>query len=155
MKKYIKITISFLMVIALLQPTIIKAREENIKNPAFEKALSFMTGLSLITQNDKSEVSTVTRAEFASYMFSAMGLSNGTDVDENTKQSYLGYTDNPEYDENGDWIWKTEEERESENIHNTETPFKDVSSTHKYWDKIRLAAQLGIMRGRAGQPLRL
>lgn len=147
MKKYIKITISFLMVIALLQPTIIKAREENIKNPAFEKALSFMTGLSLITQNDKSEVSTVTRAEFASYMFSAMGLSNGTDVDENTKQSYLGYTDNPEYDENGDWIWKTEEERESENIHNTETPFKDVSSTHKYWDKIRLAAQLGIMRG--------
>lgn len=147
MRKYIKNAVSLLIAAAMLQPIVPNAKENNTENPAFEKAQSFMTELSILKASGKNEVSTVTRAEFASYILSAMGLAEDTGIDDETKQSYLGYTENSEYDENGDWIWKSEEEREEEGIRETETPFCDVSSTHQYWNSIRLAAQLGIMRG--------
>ena len=147
MRKYIKNAVSLLIAAAMLQPIVPNAKENNTENPAFEKAQSFVTEFSILKASGKNEVSTVTRAEFASYILSAMGLAEDTGIDDETKQSYLGYVENSEYDENGDWIWKSEEEREKEGIRETETPFRDVSSTHQYWNSIRLAAQLGIMRG--------
>lgn len=119
---------------------------------SYEEAVEILNGLGLITKTYQPN-STITRAEFADMMVRILGLdfyeenSNSPKVQSGRK--YLGYTNDPDFDENGDWVYDadafvTEEDADS---YENATPFKDVLTTHQYWNSIKTIASQGLMIG--------
>ncbi|MEE1012928.1 MAG: S-layer homology domain-containing protein [Clostridia bacterium] len=116
----------------------------------YAQAVDFLQALELAEDLDmKNPDSTVSRAEFASVMLSLLDLKSGSQTnsqDGSVGNKFLGYTNDPDFDENGDWIWKTVEPEDVKELENA-TPFHDVLTTHPLWEDIKLAAQVGLMRG--------
>ncbi len=143
MRRITKITGLFLIMALIIQQCVFVAGAAETENAEYSKEYNFMSALSMLYAGSKNQNSTLTRAEFASWILSVMGRSEQKVTSTETGNN----GDSTEYDKNGDWIWKSSEERREEEILDTATPFRDVSSDHPLWDDIRLAAQLGIMRG--------
>lgn len=145
MSKFNRLLSFFLIIVLMSQPIVSQASTGD--DSKFLRAYDLMTKLSILEQNNKTEVSTVTRAEFSSYVLRLIGLETGEKISDEDKELHSNYIDSSEFDENGDWIWKTESEREDEHIQETATPFRDVTSEHLRWPDISTIAQLGYMRG--------
>ena len=141
--------VSIVLVFAMLFQINVFAASSDLPSNDFENTqeYKFISALSLGYSGQKDFVSTMTRAEFVSWFLDLMGLKSADSDAKTNSDKFLGFTNDPDYDENGDWVWKSDEEREEENIKDTATPFKDVTSDHKLWNSIKMAAQLGIMRG--------
>lgn len=114
----------------------------------YTKAHSFLESLSLLGGTEEKEpVALVTRAEFAAWILAVTGISADEDV-KTVSEEYLGYTNDPDLDQNGDWKWGDgDTDGSADTAEDTATPFYDVKTTHPHWKAIRMAAQLGILRG--------
>lgn len=143
MKRIAKITSLFLIVALIMQQAVFAADDAVTENAENSREYNFMSALSMLYAGSKNQNSTLTRAEFASWILSIMGMTEQKAVSDAAGNNI----DSTEFDKNGDWIWKSAEELNEEEILDTATPFRDVSSEHPLWDDIRLAAQVGIMRG--------
>lgn len=143
MKRIAKITSLFLIMALIMQQGVFAADDAAAENAEYSREYKFMSALSMLYAGSKNQNSTLTRAEFASWILSVMGVTEQKAASAAEGNNF----DSAEYDKNGDWIWKSAEELSEEEILDTATPFRDVSTEHPLWDDIRLAAQLGIMSG--------
>lgn len=116
---------------------------------AYTRAHSFLKSLSLLGDTEEKEpVALVTRAEFAAWILNVIGIST-EESKKTASEDYLGYTNDPDLDQNGDWKWGAEDGSDgaADNREDTSTPFYDVKSTYPRWAAVRMAAQLGMLRG--------
>ena len=145
----LKITSIFLAFsIMLSSPAIIIADDTQLEDTAYTEAVEVLEGLNLIDTSEKNSNIAITRGQFADLLAKALGLKNLNEEQIVAKSKFLGYTNNPEFDENGDWVWKENSSGSSVNVdYEHATPFKDVLSTHQYWESISLMASLGLMTG--------
>lgn len=120
----------------------------------YNKAINTLIGLNLIKNIDMQPSDKITRAEFADVLTTVLGWKNFTSEEETQTKKFLGYTNDPVYEDVEGWIWddslnnKEELENDVENLGFEEaTPFRDVLTTHEYWSSIRLVASFGLMSG--------
>ena len=122
-------------------------RETAVSDVQYTYALDTLVGLGLMQAEDTHPTSNITRAKFADMLAGIIGYGDNESETEN-KTKYLGYTNDPEFDSNGDWVWKDGESADAANDElEHATPFRDVLTTHRYWNSIRLAARFGLMTG--------
>ena len=116
----------------------------------YVKAAETLEGLGLVKNSDKQPNDKVTRAEFADIVVKVLNWNSMNGETETETKKFLGFTNDPVFDDVEGWIWNGDgsseeitEAPESENA----TPFRDVLSTNKYWESIRIIARLGLMVG--------
>lgn len=151
MRKILYKILAIFLIITLSSSMLVLAAEksEETVDEMFIEAVEVLQGLNLINYSTKNPTDIVTRAEFANLLCKVLGWESLTMEDEVANTKYLGYTNDPDFDRNGDWVWDTEsndsieEGKEYENA----TPFRDVLTTHEYWESIRLVARYGLMVG--------
>ena len=144
------VILSLIFQSALVTQADISAAGIQTDDEIYAEAEDILYGLGIIAKNGYKPYEFVTRAEFADIMVNFLGWGSAYSDDNEVRvnDKFLGYTNDPEFDANGDWIWdKLEEFDKSETYAQYATPFKDVLTTHKYWDSIKLVAGCGLMLG--------
>lgn len=121
-----------------------------VTDEAYEEAVEILNGLGLVTKVYQPN-SRITRAEFADIMVKVLGwdfTQETPGVPAAKEGKFLGYTNDPDFDENGDWVWDAGAfEEDVTDPYENATPFKDVLTTHQYWNSIKLVASHGLMMG--------
>ncbi len=121
---------------------------QNTADTSYDEALEVLTGLNLVKTEAAQPYGSITRAEFAELLTKVLGWETLSAGETEVKTKFLGYTNNPEFDENGDWVWKDGSDGSDETTgYEHATPFKDVLTTNQYWNSIRLVASFGLMSG--------
>lgn len=132
------------------------AVKETASDICHQTAVTFFERLSMTPDFEKEVYSLVTRAEFASWICDIYGVSDGNAAIDSVVagDKYTGFTNEPEFDSNGDWIWNTEtngqEDKYDENSTFISTPYYDVTTTHSRINDIFFVSKLGIMNGSDG-----
>ena len=108
----------------------------------YENAVEFLKAFSMNGNlNLDMPDANVSRADFASSILTLLGFQTADEggTAEVNRNKYLGYTNEPDIDETGDWIWKTEEDSVQSDALENATPFYDVLSTDPEWEAIKMA----------------
>lgn len=122
------------------------------EDAVYNQAIDTLVGLRLIKDADKQPTEKVTRAQFADIVATTLGWNEFTAEEQVQTKKFLGYTNDPVFEEVEGWIWNeslNETSQSDENNQDLEnaTPFKDVLTTHKYWNSIKKVASFGLMSG--------
>lgn len=128
------------------------SKNKDLSDTKFEKANTFFDKLQILPDYfNKEPYALVTRAEFASWISKL--YNNATmDTKNESGNKYLGFTNDPEFDENGDWVWKNDTDSDNDNndLSFVSTPYYDVLTTHERIDDIFFVSRSGIMSGSGG-----
>lgn len=150
MRNYLNRIISLLLIFVISSSLLVFAEKTTeTVDEGYTRAIEVLGGLNLINATGKEPTDIITRAEFADILCNTLGWKNLSTEEEVENSKYLGYTNDPDFDRNGDWVWNAEPDEIVDDSQSYEyaTPFYDVLTTHKYWESIRLVARYGLMVG--------
>ena len=158
MKKYFVILLAFCTLLnTIVIPNTVCAAETSVTNDnRFDEAADTLYNLGLTGETESQPGDKLTRAEFADLLVTVLGLKNDVQSEDAETKKFLGYTNDPVYEDVEGWIWNgdsSSDENENSNAGNTvkinenATAFRDVLSTDTYWDSIKIAASYGFMSG--------
>ncbi len=142
------LALSVSLLISSILPVHAESANENEIDAAFEESIAFMSALKILgTTAQKENVSLVTRAEFAAWVLNILGVTEQSSFTSENNSKFTGYTNDPEFDKNGDWIWK---DGIDDTVEVDLTEFHDVASSHPLYDEIRLIINSGYMSSQDG-----